>query len=354
MANSIKEVKEILGIKSVRAEWNDPFPREQLLSINAGDSSLCDKIKRFYSHLDKHNLSACKVDRRDLCKICQIADVCDLMLAYIVTEPIAIELFFWHKIETSDWLAQFKQHCTRRQFFSLFQTLKNVKPANSDFTLSQFYQLVSPNLPLGYTASTFKLDNNHIIVAYRHDVEKPILRVIEISEDGFKSFEPEVYTNMEVFDSIEIKFNGKTYQGDSLKTLWDGTERGYQDKETISVNYEGCSHILNTVDGTVEFDDGKDGYDFFEIEKFRRGKNVDIILEVDRHNKKALLLSNGFIWVLNDDTFYDIKGFSGLEQINLDLFSMSSKDKGIVVSKDATCIELVPCSIFADIIYRIL
>lgn len=354
MANSIKEIKEILNIKTVRAEWNDPFPRKQLLSVNTGDRALCDKIKRFYVNLDKHNLSACMVNRRDLCKLGQLADACDLMLVYIVTEPTAIELFFWNKMETADWLAQYKPHCTRRQFFSLFQTLKNVKPANSEFTLSQFYQLVSPNLPLGYTASTFKLDNNHIIVAYRHDVEKPILRVIEISEDGFKSFEPEVSTNMEVFDSIEVKFNGKTYRGDSLKTLWDGIERGYQDRDTISVEYDGKTHILNTVDGTIEFNDGNGGYDFFGIEKFRRGKNIDIILEVDRHNKKALLLSNGFVWILNDDTFYDIKKFSGLEQINFDIFSMSSTDKGIVISKDASCIELVPCSIFSDLIYRIL
>ena len=352
MATSIREIKDILNIKSVRAEWNDPFPRDQLLSVNSDDPSLCDKIKKFYAQIDKHNLSVCYVTRRDLCIICQIADACDIMLAYIVTEPTAIELFFWHRMETVDWLAQFKPLCTRRQFFALVQTLKNIKPASCEFTLSQYYQLVSPNLPFGYTTNTVKLDKDHLIVVYRHDVLSPIFRVVEISNNGFKSFTPEIKTNMESFESIILEFNGKTYRGDSLKTLWDGNERGYEDRNTISIEYGGKTHILNTVEGTVEFSDN-DG-DFFEIEKFRRAKNIDIILEVNRHNKKAVLLSNGFVWILHNDTFCDVRSFSGLDQLNLDLFSMSSLEKGIVISRDANSIELVPCAIFSDLIYRLL
>jgi hypothetical protein len=350
MANSINEMKEALNIKTVRSEWNDLFPKDELLAINKENRVMSRKIKKFYEKLDRHNLSVCRVNRRDLCNIGQIADECDLILAYIVSEPIAIELFFWDKMETTDWLAQFKPHCTRRQFFSMVQTLKNIKPASSEFTLSQYYQLISPNVPIGYTATATKLDNDHIIVAYRHDVAKPIFRVIEIAEDGFKSFVPEIRVDLDLFDSIELSFNGKTYRGDSIKTLWDGNEHGHNDADTISAEFNGKTHILNTATGTIEF-----SYEeFFEIEKFRRGKNIEIILEVNRHNKKALLLSNGFVWILHNDTFYDIRSFSGLEQINLDFFAMSSQRKGIVFSRDLNSIELVPCAIFSDLIYRLL
>lgn len=356
MANSINELKKALNLTTVRVKWNDPFPFNELIDLNKDNPVLNERIERFSAQISMHRLDNSCVNKKDLTKIGTIADACDITLAYFVTTPLAIDIFFYEKMETEDWLAMFKTHCTRRQFFKLVYTLRNIKYLADDFALANYYQMISPSLPLGYSAAAKRIDDDYIIVSYTHDVESPILRVIKIKDNGFETLIPEIHCDLNEFNSITLKFDGKTYSGDSIKTLFDGKEKEYGES-TVCTAFNDEFHILDAENGTVQIQSltgNHDNDDYFSIEKFRKTTKISVILEVKRNNKKALLLNNGYIWFLHDDTFKDILSISGLEHLNLDIFMMSSVKKGIVLSRDTNSIELVPAPVIENMIYRLL
>ena len=358
-AKSIAEVKKELNLKTVRVEWNDPFPAKELLNVNKSDNILHPRLEAFCEQMIQHGLDRSKVTRKDLVKLCALADANDLIMAYIVTEPTAIEIFCHEKVRTDAYLAEFKPLMARRLFFNMFQSLRNVKDVNDDFSLSQYYQLASPNLPFGYDAYIKKIDNDYILVSYRHDVLPPIHRIVRVTKRGFESFTPEVSFNPEVFDSITMKFDGKTYTGDSLRTLWDGTERESKDDErTLCYTYKNEFYILDSEKATVQVQSLTSDHsfdDFFDdLDHFRKTAKIDIILEVSRNDKRALLLSNACIWFVDDCSFVNLLSLEGLKTLNTELFTMSSKEKGIVISRDNNGIELVPSTIFENLIYRMM
>lgn len=358
-AKSIDEVKKELNLKTVRVEWNAPFPIKALLDVNKSDTILRPRLEDFFEQMNRHGLDRSRVTRKDLVKLCALADANNLIMAYIVTDPTAIEIFCHKKVRTDEYLAEFKPLMHRRTFFNMFQSLKNVKEVDDDFSLSQFYQLASPNLPLGYDSYIKKIDNDYILVCYKHEVLPPIHKIVKITNRGFETFTPEVSFNKEVFDSITMKFDGKTYSGDSLKTLWDGVEReNNNDKKTLCYAYKNEFYILDPEKATIQVQSLTNDHsfdDFFDdLPHFKKVPKIEIIAEVTKNNKIALLLSNACIWFVDDFYFVNLNSIEGMKALNADLFTMSSKERGIVVSRDNNSIELVPCPVFENLIYRMM
>ena len=252
-AKSIAEVKKELNLKTVRVKWNDPFPAKELLDVNKSDNILHPRLEAFCDQMIQHGLDRSRVTRKDLVKLCALADANDLIMAYIVTEPIAIEIFCHEKVRTDVYLSEFKEIMSRKIFFNTIQSFRNVKDVNNDFPLSQYYQLVSPNLPFWYDSYVKKIDNDYILVSYKHDVLPPIHNVVKITKRGFETFSPEIIFDPDVFYSTTIKFDGKTYNGYSIRNLFNPlNEEKKGDEKFLCYTYKDEFYVLDPSNATIQ------------------------------------------------------------------------------------------------------
>ena len=331
MAESFEQLSSLLGIKTISVDWNDPFPFDKVLTLN----NHVHNIRTFLGAVRKKYPDA-KINNQDLGNIGILAESFDIMLAYFITGNNTIDLVFHDGLNTKEWMDQFKGQVCRRQFFNLIHSYRNFKPYHSLFPFSTFYNLYSSNLPIQCNkVNTYILNKEYIVIQYLNDAGSPDYRVIKPGE-VFSEFIPLVTYNPSNFNSIKFEFDNKVFIGDCVKYLFDGIEREYGNID------EGSYHI-DPREGTVWCDEDS----LIEyIPRFKKDPKITKLLSVVINNKKVVLLSNATLWVLPDNQFIPLVSIPGLKYINQDIFSISSEDKGIMVSLEPNTMECVPQNIF--------
>lgn len=353
MANSLNELKQTLNIKTISVEWNDSFP-DYMLKSTYIDTPIYNDVLELQSTLSEeyHRI---KITRKGLYRLGLLAEMHNLELAYFVIDAINIELFFYPKLEsTKQWLEIFKEHLTRRQFFNLVKSYNTIKQYNSMFEMASYFQLTSPERPLNYgKPNVIKLNNDYILIQYPNDVFSPTYRVIKPGLK-FEQFRPSINYDNTTFDCITLDVDDKHFTGDSIKHLWDGNEKTIN---KIEIKHKDTKQTLDAQEGllTIIKDDiiknERNIIRDIPIEKFKRDATTKIILDKTFKDKRAILLSNGFIWYVDEYRFFNIKNIKGFENLNTDLFSMSSEKKGIILSLDENSIECVPSIVFEKIMF---
>lgn len=327
MINSIKELKKELNIKTIITEWNQDFPVEELGECVKNDKEL----RAFYytfSKMLKYKLGEnIKLNQYTVNMISRIAEDCDLMISYFVNDnPDKLELSVFRLFkDKQDWFDLFRTNVTRRQFFGLIHNLNSIIPYKKEFNNSIIYQLIPPKLPLGYTCKTGLINGQYIYVSFSNEFEKPIYKILKITNEKFIEFDPEIKINRENFNYVEMKFDDKVFVGDSINTLWDGEEQAKE--KFISLNVNNKTYTMYSSKGCMDFPNSIE-----KIRGFRRGSNIKIIylgkyLEGKRKIDYAVL-NNGFIWIPEKYEVIDLKKFLDFD---LTLFQISSNNNGIIL-----------------------
>jgi len=368
MVKSFDEVKSILNIKTLKVEWNDTIP-------SADFKKLCaDKDIKFYnpyinqietiSKKEIYNQSLSKlekalsnqsipVNRRALYQLGVLAENFDLLLTYFVINPTTIEMFFYPKMENiKEWFEMFKSLVTRRQFFNLVKSYKTIKNTDSVFSNSCFYQISSPEQP-DYCSNVYfsKLNNDYIVVQYKLDIDKPVYRVIKLGKE-FKTLVPEVVYDGSL-EGITLTVEGKKFVGDSIKHLWNGVDKV---KKNIEIEFNKFYYSLDTDNAILYIDDGEDGKynEEIQIEKFKKDLYAYIVLDRTINHTRMIVLSNGYVWNVNHDKFFNLAGNPALIGLNTEVFSMSSEEKGVFLCFDGNSVERVPVEDFDKILVEYL
>lgn len=356
MANSLNELKQTLNIKTISVEWNDNFP-DYMLKSTYIDTPIYNDILELQNTISEecHRI---KITRKGLYRLGILAEMHNLELAYFVIDAINIELFFYQKLEsTKQWLEIFKEHLTRRQFFNLVKSYNTIKQYNSMFEMSSYFQLTSPERPLNFgKPNVIKLNNEYILIQYPNDVFSPTYRVIKPGIK-FEQFRPTINYNNNSFDCITLDVDNKHFIGDSIKHLWDGIQKE-QNNNIIQINHNKMIHTLNTEDATltielVDKQNNNTSKHITTLEKFRKDNNTKIILDKTYKDKRIILLSNGYVWNVDEFKFINLKSIKEFENLNLILFNMSSEEKGIILSLDENSIECVPSIVFEKFMLKL-
>lgn len=348
MIETINELKETLNLKTIQADWNDNFPLYMLDSTYRG-TNIHQNILALESEL--HEQGTIKITRQGLYKVGLLAEIHNLIFAYIITDATTIEFFFYQKIQTNEWLDIFKQHLSRKQFFNTIKSYKNIKPYTSMFDVSTYYQLCAPDTPPSYNKTTItKINNDYILIQYNHDYFAPTYRVVKIGKQ-FEMFKPVLTYKYNAFDSLTLKVDGKEFKTDSTKRFIYETEK----EKKLITHFDGVNTYYHLDPETAELKiiSKDDGFEqTIQIEKFKRDPHTKVILAKEYKNKQLILLSNGFVWNVQEDSFTNLKTIEGLEDLNTEILSMSSKEKGIVLSLDPNSIELVPTVVFEKFLFK--
>ena len=346
MCNTFEELKTALNIKTIRCSWNDEFPRFMLETTYNG----CDidsDVRKLSCLLYDNNMSV-KITRNGLRKLGVAAELCNLITAYFVCDETYIELFFYPKMATNEWLAVFKQHLTRRQFFNFVKSYKTLKAYNCFSNSSSYYQLIAPDLPPDTSVNVVKLNDEYILLQYLNDVFSPKYKVVKPGFK-FKAFDASLSYKDGFFNSIELMFDNKVFKGDSIRHLYDGTVKqkssitvDIKDDNGFNVRYELLPEMA-TLDKYVENEEGNYTFDSqIVIEKFRRNAYARIILDKNYKGKRIIVLSNGMVWYPDEEKFVSIRSIKGLENLDFEVFEMSNRENGVFLKLDENSIECVP------------
>ena len=340
MAESFKELECKLNLIPVSVNWNDSLPFDLIIE-KYSDSTLKDKIV-ILAETVKKRYKDIKVNKLDLYKVGVLADSFDLRLAYFITGNNSIDLIFHDDLNTKDWMDQFKGEVCRRQFFNLIHSYRNFKPYNSLFSISTFYTLYSSNLPIQCNkVNTYIIGKEYIVVQYLNDYGNTEYRVIKPGFE-FTEYIPTIKYNSDNFQCLQFEFDNKVFTGDCVKYLFDGVDREYG-------NIDDGEFHLDPKEGTV----WKDGDCYQEyIPKFKKDQKTKVLFSIMVKDKKVILLDNAFIWVIPDNQFISLRSIKGLENLDTDIFSISTKEKGIMVSVEPGTMECVPTVVFQQFLTR--
>lgn len=350
MAQSIDELKKALNIKTIKTDWNKKIPDKKELLAIAKNTSFFNEMKCFVDALIKTNINKDIITLKSITKLGVLAESCGLFMGIINTTPEYIELFFMNLIPTDKRMEMFKPHLTRKQFFNCILSCGNFKEYTSKFNDSaKYYQLVSPKTPDGYSAKLIKLDKDLILVKYSSDFSLPVLKVFKLTDDGeLLSIPLNVEYNNSVFNTITLFVDNKIFTGDAFTRLWNGVEK-QQPERYIKIQIDGKLYSLDTDTCTVTLTD----YSSLTITKtsiecFRKMTNgVSLLLTQSANNNIFALLDNGYVWNLTKNKFIDIISMFGPgNDVNIELLTMSSKQKGIIISKHQNSLEVIPCEEF--------
>lgn len=347
MVKSLEELKSELNIKTISVDWNECFPYYMLESTYKNDS-FYENICLFVNALSEQ--PRYYINRKGLYQLGVLAEVFDLLLAYFVIDYKSIELFFYPKKATNEWLETFKKHLNRRQFFNTVKSYRTIKKYNSYFDISSYYQLCSPDIP-SYNGkpNVIKLNNDYLLIQYPNDVYSSDYKVIKIGTK-FETLNPKISFNSDVFECITLKVEDKVFTGDSIKHLWDGTERT---KNVINIKFKNIDYTLTPETGLLRSYDSETNTEREdEIEKFKVDAYTFIISVREYKGKTAAILSNGFIWYLDDNRFLNLKSIPGFEHLDVEIFGMSSEKRGIILRMDENSLENVPCSVFEKLLFK--
>lgn len=341
MAESFIELEQKLGLTPISVKWNDSLPLDSIIE-KYSKTGLKDKIKVFAGVVKKKYADP-KVNKVDLYNIGMLAESIDLKIAYFITGNNSIDLIFHDSLNTKEWMDQFKGEVCRRQFFNLIHSYRNFKPYTSLFSISTFYNLYSSNLPIQCNkVNTYILNKEYIVVQYLNDYGYPEYRVIKPGFE-FVEYTPVVKYNPTVFQSLQFEFDGKVFIGDCVKYLYDGVDK---DPEIIDVD---GFHI----DAKNRFV-WKDGDCFKTSISADLKRDTQVILSFTVRDKKVVLLDNALIWIIPDNRFISLCSFEGLRTLNTDIFSISTKERGMMISLESNTMEYVPTNIFQQFLQQLI
>lgn len=350
MAQSIDELKNVLNIKTIKTDWNNLFPNKKELLDVAKNTSFFDEMNNFVDALVKTKLNKEIITLKTITKICVLAESFGLFMGIINTTPEYIELFFIKSVSTDKRMEMFKPHLTRKQFFNCILSCGNFKEYTTIFSdRTRYYQTISPKIPDGYSAKLIKLNNDLILVKYTSDFALPVLKIFKLTNNGcLVSIPYNVKYNKSVFNSITLTVDNKTFTGDAFTRLWDGEEKQTPERY-IKIKIDKKLYSLDTDTCNVTISD----YEALTITKtsidpFRKIQNgVSLLLTENVNNNTFALLDNGYVWNLTKNKFIDvITMFGSGNDVNLDLLTMSSNSKGVILSRMQNSVEIIPCDEF--------
>lgn len=362
MIKSFDELKKLINIKTIRVEWNNFVSASNIKNlyidsdISFYNPSIPPEDREIIAKKENYNQRLARLEsaisnqtiptnRRSLYQLGVIAENYDLILAYFVVSPTDIELFFFPKFENNrDWFDMFKNLVTRRQFFNLVKSYKTIKNTYSVFDNSIFYQLFSPEQP-DYCSNVAisKLNNDYVLVQYKLDIDKPVYRIVKFGKE-LKTFVPDIYYN-NTLEGITLKVDGHIFSGDSVKHLWDGNPK---EKNTIEIEFNKFYYNLDTENSTLYICDTNDELykEELQIEKFKKDPYAFIVLDRTINHTRMIVLSNGFLWNVNHDKFFNLANNPALTGLNTEIFSMSSTERGVFLCFDGNGVEQVPVEAF--------
>ena len=342
MVTSLSELVSELSLQAVPTFWNCQFPFDDIKKAYHGT----DKESLVDSFIDiaSKRFPIARVNTKDFLDLGLLAETKKLILAYMVTGNNSISLFIQNLVDTREWMSQFRDIVTRRQFFTLIHSCRNTKQYSSLFQFSSFYNLYSPKLPSTCSRVNIHiLSKDYILVQYINDYDKPDYIVIKVGE-LFEYITPVVEYDPSKFLSLTLRVEDKIFVGDSIKTLKDPSTFPVEEtNKVIDITYGNTIYSLDPKDGVVW-----NNWDREElvIPKFRSMKDVGVLASYEHKGMLIILLTNGVIWTLPNNKFVNVNSIKGLESMNLDIFSISSQEKGVYISTEGTIVESVPFSVF--------
>lgn len=352
MIESFAELKETFGLKTILVKWNQDFPIEGIREIYKDTKGFLS-LFHFLDYLE-NTYSNLKVNTRDFYIIGKIAESYDIMISYLITGNNDIELLIRKGTNTKEWLDLFKEGgVARKAFFALVHSFNCLHKYITPFTDSTFYNLYSPHLLTSCVkVNTYILNREYILVQYLNDYAMPEYRVIKPGK-VFQEWVPEIVYTPSKFNCITITVDGEVFVGNQIKNLWN-KEPDIVDE--IKIEYNQAIFTFCPRNGSYFYKDLVDGY-VSDIEYVRRYKNdpyINQIFSMDVNGKRVVLLSNGLVWIIPDNKMVDLRSFGDLHDLNIDLFRLSSEEKGIMVSLTNTTIECVPTDTFKRILICLL
>ena len=345
MVRSISELKSKLNLVTVKTDWNEPFPEESQLLEKTKGSDFYSSMVAFVEALKASKMDKMTLTRNSIRRFGILAESCGVFLGIINDKPDYIELLFMRYESTDKRMEKFKPLLTRKQFFNKILSYDNFMEYPELLTEnSKYIQLSTPKTPEGYSAKLIKLDKDLIMVKYSSDFREPVLKCLRVMDNGStKAIEAKAEYNKDEFDAITLKVGDKTFTGESFTRLWDGIEKQDVDKY-IKIKNGNRLYSLDTLTGNICITDYNTATkQTFTFDKFRKQTNgVSLCVTAEIENKCYALLDNGYIWFVTENKILDLKSYFDCE-VNMDILSMSNSSKGVLISKDPTSLEIVPC-----------
>ena len=345
MVRSISELKSTLNLVTIKMDWNEPFPEEQQLLEKTKGTDLYSSMVAFVEALKASKMDKMTLTRNSIRRFGILAESCGIFLGIINDKPDYIELLFMRYESPDKRMEKLNPLLTRKQFFNKILSYDNFKEYPELLTTnSKYIQLSAPKTPDGYSAKLIKLNKDLILVKYNSDFREPVLKCLRVMDNGsITTVEAKAEYNKDEFDAITLKIGDKTFTGESFTRLWDGVEKQEIDKH-IKIKHRDCLYSLDTLTGNICITDYKTATkQVFTFDKFRKQTNgVSVCVTADIENKCYALLDNGYIWFVTENKLLDLKTYFDCE-INMDILSMSNSLRGVLVSKDPTSLEIVPC-----------
>lgn len=331
MVNSFEELEQLLGITPVNTEWGREFPFDAVMNVYKS-SQIGKRILAFIKKAKGFGLNT--LSFVTIHKLGMLADSEGLILAYFVTSPTHVHLFFYPQCTTDKWMSQFKEHTTRRMFFDYIRTYKQTK-TYEPLPNSLCYQILNTMVPSEWNLSSMALGDKYILSKITSDFEPTKLKVYKITDDGLVDVDYTVKYHPTTYNHIELHVENNVFIGTSFTLLWDGVES--VETSDLEASTDTQKMILNPETGIVQvFDYAKFERRFYTIPKFGVKKNCCIIRKLPDNN---LLLNNGWVWNTEKNTFKNISTL--LPNQDIKILNLSSSSKWVVLSPQRGFIELL-------------
>lgn len=344
MAESLKELKQEVGIITIPVGWNDPFPIKRILESYSKNEEIVSKLDNLASIITQY--PSFYINTRHLYQLGTLAESVGLLLSYLVISPIQIELFFVDCISQKEWVGKFYDHLTRRKFFDYVKTWRLLGGEASLFPISTPYQLISPNqLPYYGNPKMYRLGTKYLLIQYHHEALGPINRIIKMGTYSFETFTPTISVD-ESLDPLKLEVDGYTFTGDSLKYLYN-PEISRREKKEVKIIEEDLTYIFDPSTTTlIRERDGKQEiiptkkWDTHPINTY-----AEPIIDQVFRGKRYILFSNAFLWDVYGEGLINIRSIPEFKTLSKEVFSCSNRNS-VYVMLDGYLVEQVSTALF--------